>query len=78
MEKPRLLSIMENDLLGKGGFGFVCKGELIGEPGTKVSLYMQTLTSDCSFFPNSMNKLLLKCILATWRVKWMHLHLVNY
>lgn len=37
MEKPRALRILEKDVLGKGGYGFVCMGELKGPTGSPVS-----------------------------------------
>ena len=37
MEKRRTLRIIENEVLGKGGYGFVCKGELKGQSGSPVS-----------------------------------------
>lgn len=39
MEHPRELCILENEVLGKGGYGFVCKGELKGPIGTQVRCY---------------------------------------
>lgn len=44
MEKQREL-VLSVELLGKGGFGFVCKGQLLGDPeiGTKVHNYYAAL-----------------------------------
>ena len=37
MDKPRALRILEKEVLGKGGYGFVCTGELKGPTGSPVS-----------------------------------------